>query len=469
MEERAVIERDGVIYAPLDTEVLDRHKDLVSGTSYGEDGRLLVNLDVRRREWRRLLELPHGTHIGWADVRTMQIRELSSLRRAISYKLTYGDGWYQVPGGERQYFSLQQHLQGIDLQRSCTIVAVRGAVFLAVLSGIGLRAVCWILSGLFHLQVDKSSLDRWVRECADCLPDQETIVKLLHKTEAIRDIHMDELFTKGSKPKHCMLILRDQLGRLVMVRRLEERTEAAVQKVLSEFKSWGMAINTFYVDGCEAYKNAIKAVYPESNLQYDYFHVIHCIFKKLWKSVIMRRRILKARSKNVKTASYGARLSSLALKIWEHRWTFFKRDEHLTSDERKAMLELIEADGHLRKVRNFAKAVWGLFEDSTSETGARRALKLLKRRSEVRTQVCFKKSVEFLVDRFDDMICHKRLKGIQRNSLAETGMRFMRRLEQGHDGFRSDAGLDRHVRLYQAIRYLGWTPYESSGRYGLPT
>lgn len=49
---------------------------------------------------------------------------------------------------------------------------------------------------------------------------------------------------------------------------------------------------------------------------------------------------------------------------------------------------------------------------------------------------------------------------VQRNSLAETGMRVLRRLEIEHDGFRSEKGREDLLRIYQAIRYLGWSIYD---------
>ena len=50
-----------------------------------------------------------------------------------------------------------------------------------------------------------------------------------------------------------------------------------------------------------------------------------------------------------------------------------------------------------------------------------------------------------------------RVPGVQRNSLAESGMRVLRRLEQNHDGFRSDKARQNALKIYQAVTYLGWS------------
>ena len=76
--------------------------------------------------------------------------------------------------------------------------------------------------------------------------------------------------------------------------------------------------------------------------------------------------------------------------------------------------------------------------------------------------------VSFLVDRFSDMTTFLRVPGVQRNSLAESGMRCLRRLEQGHDGFRGSKGRDAYLRLYQAIRYCGWSVHRGDGLLILP-
>ena len=66
------------------------------------------------------------------------------------------------------------------------------------------------------------------------------------------------------------------------------------------------------------------------------------------------------------------------------------------------------------------------------------------------------------------MITFLRVEGVRRNSLAETGMRTLRRLEQGHDGFRSAQTRDAYVRLFQAIRYCGWAVHRNDGSFGIP-
>jgi hypothetical protein len=459
---------DGIPMVPLETEVLFHHGKLVTGILRDGSGGSLVEMDVRRAPWRRLLGLPRGTQVHWADVRTVDISELSVLQSRIRYRLTYGDGWYVGENGERRYFALQEHLLGIDLARECTTVALRASVLLAVMGGVGLRCVCWLMGLLFHFAVSKSSLDRWVKECAAQLPDAAGMAKKLHADQAITEANFDEIFALGQRPKRCTVVLRDEHGRIFAAKEMEARTDETVTVFLTELKRWGITPRVFYVDGCEAYRNAIRAVFPNAVIQYDYFHVIQNIWKKLWKAVVARRKEVKARGESVATPAYAKKLLGLAQRIWEHRWLFFKRDENLTADERTELLALLEADTVLTKVRGFALAVWALFEQSKDDAAARDALLLLASRPEVLPGSAFQKAVTFLRSRFDDMVAFMSHPRVRRNSLAETGIRCLRRLERGHDGFRGAAGLDRYLRLYQAVKYCGWTVHRSTPGLGLP-
>lgn len=458
----------GLLMAPLKTEVLAAHLDLVTGVRLSDAEGLVLEMDVRRGPWRSRLGLPRGVTVHWADVRTVDIKELSAAQNPIRYRLTYGDGWYVGKGGRRQYFPLQPHLVGIDLERRCTEVAIRASVLAAVVAGIGLRCVGWVMWLLFHFELSKSSLDRWVKDCADQLPDAGGMARALHADKPITEANFDEIFGKGQRPKRCTLVLRDEHGRIFAARQVEERTEESVTAFLTEVKGWGIVPRVFYVDGCEAYRKAIRKVFPDADIQYDYFHVIQNIWKKLKKVVVARRKEIKAEGEAAADKASAKKLLGLAQRIWEHRWLFLKRDENLTAEERVELLALLEADATLAKVRGFAKAVWNIFEKSESEPQAQELLQMLMRRSEVVPGSVYQKAVTFLQSRFDDMVCFLRHGDVRRNSLAETGIRCLRRLERGHDGFRGAAGLDCYLRIYQAVKYCGWTVYRSAPGLGLP-
>jgi len=459
------------VTVPLKTEVIREHSQLVTGTEFVEGKGIFVALDVRRAPWMKILDLPRSTQVHWADVRTVEIKELSSLFTKITYRLTYGDGWYTSQAGERQYFALQPHLHGIDLVRQCTTATLRAAVLLAVMAGVGLRSVCWLMGLLFHVEISKSSLDRWVKECAAQLPDAAGMVRELVAVKPITEGNFDEIFPLGQRPKKCTLILRDEHGRIFAAEEVEQRDEVTVTAFLKKVKSWGLDLQAFYVDGCEAYRKAIQAVFPNAKIQYDYFHVIQSIFKKLRRALVAHRKDIQARSTQVETPWYRAKLEVLAKKLWDNRGLIFKNPDNITDEEHARLRELIEEDRFVKNLRHFMGRVWGIFEDSKSALGAHQRLAYLKELDVVTEdpKSAFAKAVAFLEERFDDMVAFLTHPGLRRNSLAETGMRCLRRLERGHDGFRGAAGLDCYLRIYQAVKYCGWTVHGGPAGLGLPS
>ncbi len=338
------------------------------------------------------------------------------------------------------------------------------------MGGVGLRAVCWLMGLLFHVAISKSSLDRWVKECAAQLPDAAGMVRELLAVKPITEGHFDEIFPKGQRPKKCTLVLRDEHGRIFAAEEVKERDEATVIAFLEKVKSWGVNLRVFYVDGFEAYRKAIPKVFPEAIIQYDYFHVIQSIFKKLRKAFVGHRRDVKERSKTVKTPWYRAKLETLAKKLWDNRGLIFKNPDNITAEEHERLCELIEEDRFVDNLRGFMGRVWEIFRDSKSELGAYQRLGHLKQIDLVteNPKSAFAKATAFLEGRFEDMIAFLRHPGVNRNSLAETGMRCLRRLERGHDGFRGAAGLDCYLRIYQAVKYCGWTVHDRTGGLGLP-
>jgi hypothetical protein len=130
--------------------------------------------------------------------------------------------------------------------------------------------------------------------------------------------------------------------------------------------------------------------------------------------------------------------------------------------------DLVQRRPLLGTMRAFLHRVRGIFTDAKGELGARQRLGRLRVFADDNKLPAFDKVVNFLQERFDNMITFLRVPDVRRNSLAETGMRTLRRLEQGHDGFRSAASRDAYLRLYQAIRYCHWSVYRQDGLYGLP-
>ncbi|MEK7817318.1 MAG: transposase [Actinomycetota bacterium] len=193
-------------------------------------------------------------------------------------------------------------------------------------------------------------------------------------------------------------------------------------------------------------------------MQYDYFHILQNAWRHLWKWAVAHRRQLKERSAQVATAWYKQKLEALAQSLWENRYVLFKADEHLSDHEREQLTQIVQADQKVSRLRAFLGGIWQIFEGSKDEQEARAALEALKRQPTDRHQPKpFAKVLSFLEEHFTWMTTFLQHEGVRRNSLAETGMRTLRRLEVDHDSFRSDKGRDNVLRIYQAVKYLGWS------------
>jgi hypothetical protein len=442
------------VTVPVSTEVIESNPDCrISGTS--ENGVLLITLDTRHQNHHQHLGLANKTRLHWGQEHSFEVQEMSGLSWPIRYRVLTRDGYYLDSAGGRVHFTPQAN--GIDSHRRVSQVLMRAAVLLVVIAGVGYRRAAWLLKHLFHVEVSKSSLQRWIEEIAEHLPGADEIIRMLDEKQPITEAHFDEIFPRGTT--RCVLVIRDEHGRLLATQTVDKRDEESVRPFLQRLKDLGLGLQVFYIDGCQAYFNAIQSVFGQAvKIQYDYFHILQNVWRKLWKWSVAHRREIKANSAEVETPWYKKKLEAFCKSLWEDRYVLFKADERLSREEKQRLTQLVEADQKVGRLRAFLGGVWHIFEDSQDEQEARLAIAALKELPTDRhSPEPFQKVIQFLEDHFSWMTTFLRHKEVKRNSLAETGMRVLRRLEVEHDGFRSDKGRENCLRIYQAVKYLGWT------------
>jgi len=442
------------LLVPLSTEVIEQNPECVTGGAC-RDGVLVIDLHALQQDHWQRLGLPRETPIHWGETYRVEVQELSGLSWPIRYCITTAEGWYEDRQGQRHYFV--PVLKGLCLKRKVSHVTMRAGVFLLIIAGMGCRKAAWLLEALFHVSVGKSSIDRWIDAVAEDVPSADAIVQELHRRQPITEGHFDGYFPRGRKDA-CVLVLRDEPGRIVATEEVKAEDEDQVKPFLERMKRLGLGITTFSIDHSQALRNAIKAVYPEARIQYDYFHIIQNIWKKLWSYALGHRREVKARSQQVQTAWYREKLEALAQTLWKKRYLLFTSDDRMSPEEQRQLVEIMEADPKVRKLRTFLHGVWHIFRDSRDAQDARAALEALKKvKIEPQAHGSIQKVLTFLEDHFEQMITYLKHDDVQRNSLAESGMRVLRRLEVGHDGFRTPKGRENCLRIYQAVKYLGWS------------
>ena len=201
---------------------------------------------------------------------------------------------------------------------------------------------------------------------------------------------------------------------------------------------------------------------PAAKIQYDYFHLIPNARRHLWKWAVAHRRQVNQRTEEVSTPWYKKKLQVLAQSLGEDRDLLFKADERLRAEEKERLEQIVEADAKGGRRRAFLGGGWRIFENSQDEQAARASLAAWKRLPVDRQKPeQVQKVVQFLEEHFVWMTTFLRHQEVKRNSLAESGMRVLRRWEVEHDGFRSEKGRENCLRIYQAVKYLGWTVHRS--------
>ena len=444
------------VKVPIRTAVIEQNSDCKISGGY-ENGQLLIRVDTRCQNHHKRLGISNRTPIKWGKQRQYEAQELSALSWPIRYRVLVREGSY-MEAGKRVYFTTQA--SGLDSRRGVSEVLMRAAVLLLVIAGMGYRRVSWLLEILFHVTVSRSSLQRWVGEVAAELPSADEIIKRLNAQAPISEGHLDEFFPRGMS--HCVLVLKDEHGRILGSASTERRDETSAKNFLMRFQRLGISFRAFYTDGYKPYYKAIHAVFGEQMpIQYDYFHIIQNAWRHLRKTMVAHRREMKKRAEKSTTPWYKAKLQATAKELWEQRFLLFKAEKKMSQQERETLHRMMEDDPKVNRLRGFIDGVWAIFEDSQDEAQARQALEKLKRQlPSQNVPKSFTRVVNFLENHFTWMTTFLRHEYVKRNSLAESGMRVLRRLEQEHDGFRSDNGRENFLRIYQAIKYLGWSVYD---------
>lgn len=444
---------------PLSTEVMEHNPAWVTGGAY-RDGVLGIDLHAWPQEHGQKRGVPQETPRHWGPTSTVEVQELSGLSWPIRSCITTAEGWYADSQGQRHSFVPE--LKGLCLKRTVSSVARRAGVFLALIAGMGCRKAAWLLEALFPVSVGTSSMDRWIETVAEDMPSAAAMVEELNRRHPITAGPFDGDFPRGRKDP-CVLVLRDEHGRIVATEAGQAEDEDQVKPLLERMKRLGVGIQPFSIDHSQALRHAITAVDPEARLPYDSFHRIQNIGKQLWSDALAHRREVKARSQRVHTAWDREKLEALAQPLGKPRSLLFTSDERMSPEEQRQLVEIMEADPKGGKLRTFLHGVWHIFRDSRDAQDAREALEALKKITiEPKAQPSIQKVLTCWEDHCEQMITSLKHGDVQRNSLAESGRRVLRRLERGHDGLRTPKGRENCLRISQAVQYLGWSVHNPS-------
>jgi len=265
-------------------------------------------------------------------------------------------------------------------------------------------------------------------------------------------LHLDEYKAKGTRSWE--LIVRDEHGRLLFSFRLKTRSGRQIQVVLRWLRMWGLRdIATCYVDFFSAYPQTIRAVYPQAQIQYDFFHVVQNIHRHLYKALTAYRKAFKSA---VTEPEQQTMRQVLHKKLWDNRYLLFTNDENLSPEQRQVLDELLleHADTLVEQIVLFRQCLRGVLQESETFQQATERFAALILEGWRDVSETFSKVMTFLADHLDNILTYLRVPDVQRHSLSECTVRGLRRIETIRQGFKTQQGRVTHLKLLVWRRHL---------------
>jgi len=308
-----------------------------------------------------------------------------------------------------------------------------------------------MLNDLYQVETSSSALDRWKAAEAEALPSIGRLIQRLNEKLPITVLHLDEYKATGTKSWE--LVLRDEHGRLLFSIRLKKRDEWHIKVILRWLRLLGLQIKVFYVDFWLAYPMAIRAIYPQAEIQFDFFHVIQNIHRHLYKAFTAYRKAYRIADTTQEQAKVR---EALHKQLWENRYLLFTNEENLSAEQQQVLDDLLRehSDTIVEQIVVFRWYLRDIFNASASFAEAVEKLAFLILEGWADVSSAFGKVMAFLQEHFANMLTYLRVPGVQRNSLSECTVRSLRRIERIRQGFKTQQGRVNHLKLLQWRKYL---------------
>jgi len=413
------------------------------------DTRIVVNLEPRiaARYVRPDCQEPVAAHR--YDHETITVQGLGIQGKALRYAVKTVRLAYLNDAGKLVTFNAP--LPGIRTDLLVTDEVVDKALYLIVDRNISLPIAAEMLYDLYQVETSSSALDRWKAAEAEALPSIGQLIRRLNEKLPITALHLDEYKATGTKSWE--LVLRDEHGRLLFSIRLKKRDEWHIKVILRWLRLLGLQIKVFYVDFWLAYPVAIRAIYPQAEIQFDFFHVIQNIHRHLYKAFTAYRKAYRSADTTQEQAKVR---EALHKQLWENRYLLFTNEENLSEEQQQVLDDLLRehCDTIVEQIVVFRWHLRDIFNASASFAEAVEKLAFLILEGWADVSIAFGKVMAFLQEHFANMLTYLRVPGVQRNSLSECTVRSLRRIERIRQGFKTQQGRVNHLKLLQWRKYL---------------
>lgn len=434
------------IQVPFTNEVIQRNRATqVKQTKRG----IWIYLEPNRQELYQRPDCAEPVKVQQHIVKTVTVQGLGLPGQQVRYRVKVIRVSYVNDAGEKKTFTLD--VPGVRIKLKMTEAVVEKGLYFMIDRNQSLSETKQSLWDIYGVKTSVPALHRLKMAEADKLPNQGKIIRALNAHKKVTALHIDEYKAKGTRGWE--LIIRDEHNRLLVSLYLRKRSEKKLKIVLRWLRMLGIRVKVCYVDGWASYLTAIRAIYPQAVIQYDYFHIIQNIWRHLYRAfTTYRKAFRKAKTEKQQQALRD----KMHKKLWKNRYLFFTHEANLSNEDKAVLEELLaeHKDTILERIVAFTQRIWDLFNNSPTKLTAN-----LKRFSLIAEgwgslSKHFAKVIDFLNRYFTQMIAYIDDERVQRHSLAETTVRMVRRIERVRQGFKSARGRAAHFKLWQHRRYL---------------
>jgi hypothetical protein len=413
------------------------------------DTTITVTLTPKLQSYYERPDCQSAVSVSYHDDDTLLVQGLGIQGKALRYQVRSIRAGYLNDAGKFCTFMIP--IPGIRTNLLVTDEVIDKMLYLNIDCNHSFPMTVQMLRDLYGISTSVSARERWKNSEADSLPSVGQLIQQLNAKKPITTLPLDEYKATGTK--NWELAIRDEHGRLLFSIRLKQRDAWHIKAILRWFRILGLDISLIYVDFWLASPSALKAIYPNADLQYDFFHVIQNIHRHLYKALTAYRKAFKTANTEPEHAAVRQELHK---KLWRHRYLLFTNEENLTDEQRTTLDELVSehAETIVEQIVLFRQQLRTIFNDcdTFAEAVEYLAVMLLDGWGEVSKP--FGKVMTFLHTHFEQMLTYLRKPNVQRNSLSECTVRSLRRIERIRQGFKKQKGRVRHLKLLQWRKYL---------------
>jgi transposase-like protein len=217
----------------------------------------------------------------------------------------------------------------------------------------------------FHVRVAKSTVHTWVHEEAEAdLGEAEYTQWVAARFSGV--VGLDEVHLRDEKGnKQYLVVAVDPINdRTILFDLLDSRDSTALQGFLEKLKAMGIDPLVVISDMWEAYRTALKEVFPDAAHQLCVFHVIKNVMKHTNKAMLAYRRDLPKGTEQRK---------AIRRELWDFRYPLLMAHPKLTDKQRERVEDILHFhQGSVLAEAYYCKeAILALFRESQTKESAR--------------------------------------------------------------------------------------------------